>query len=78
MRCEREREEERERFACGTQLAARETMMASTTKPQAAQPELPTPADDADFAPEAGPKDTEFKNEKDAKALTSGGFDLIP
>ena len=35
------------------------------------------PSDD-DFAPEAGPKDTEFKKEKDAKDLTSGGFDLIP
>ena len=53
-------------------------MMPSTPKPQAAEPDVPTPAEDADFAPEAGPKDTEFKREKDAKALTSGGFDLIP
>jgi hypothetical protein len=68
---------EREHVARGTPLAARETMMPSTTKPQAAEPELPTPADHHDFAVEAGPKDTEFKNEKDAKALTSGGFDLI-
>lgn len=53
-------------------------MMPSTTKPQAAQPEPSTPADHVDFAEEAGPKDTEFKKERDAKALTSGGFDLIP
>jgi hypothetical protein len=72
------RARELEHAARGTQLAPRETMMPSTTKPQAVEPELLTPADHVDFAEEAGPKDTEFKNEKDAKALTSGGFDLIP
>jgi hypothetical protein len=34
--------------------------------------------DDVDFAEEAAPKDTEFKKEKDAKAITAGGFDPIP
>ena len=37
-----------------------------------------TNPDDVDFAEEAAPKDTEFKKEKDAKDLTSGGFDPIP
>lgn len=41
-------------------------------KPEPANPEL------VDFAEEAGPKDTEFKKEKDAKDLTSGDFDRIP
>lgn len=36
------------------------------------------PDDEPEFADEAGPKETEFKNEKDAKRLTAGGFDLIP
>jgi hypothetical protein len=49
-------------------------------KPQATPPAQPSPsaADDADFAEEAGPKQTEFDSEKDAKNLTAGGFDPIP
>jgi len=31
-----------------------------------------------DFADEAGPKDTEFGAEKDAKDITGGEFELIP
>jgi hypothetical protein len=51
--------------------------MSPTTK----KPDPPPPArepEDVDFAEEAGPKETEFKREKDAKEITSGEFDLIP
>ena len=34
--------------------------------------------EDVDIAGEAGPKETEFGDEKDAKDLTAGGFDPIP
>jgi len=51
----------------------------NTTPRKPAQPAPPAPApEDVDFAEEAAPKESEFKTEKDAKALTSGGFDPIP
>ena len=53
-------------------------MTPSNPKPQPAQPEPSKPADQSDFADEAGPKKTEFDSEKDAKDLTGGGFDPIP
>ena len=34
--------------------------------------------ENGDFADEAGPKDTEFKTEKDAEDITQGDFDKIP
>ncbi len=51
--------------------------MSPTTKTPPVDP-APKPQEDADFAEEAGPKDTEFKQKKDAKDITSGGFDPIP
>jgi len=33
---------------------------------------------DPEFAGEAGPKGTEFSNEKSAKDLTSGEFEIVP
>ena len=55
-------------------------MTPSKPKPQITPPASPPPlpADEADFADEAGPKKTEFDTEKDAKDLTAGGFDPIP
>lgn len=50
-------------------------MSAAPKKPPAPPPETPN---EVDFAEEAAPKETEFKKEKDAKDLTSGGFDPIP
>ena len=50
-------------------------MPAAPKKPPVDPTENPN---QVDFAEEAAPKDTEFKKEKDAKDLTSGGFDLIP
>jgi hypothetical protein len=52
-------------------------MMTPTPKKPVAEPEHEKP-EDVDIAGEAGPKETEFGNEKDAKDLTSGGFDPIP
>lgn len=52
-------------------------MIPSTKKP-AAPPPAPQNPDNVDFAEEAGPKQTEFKNEEDAKAITENGFDPIP
>jgi hypothetical protein len=43
-----------------------------------APPPAPSPPPEGDFAQEAGPKDTEFKDKKDAKAITSMAFELIP
>ena len=51
--------------------------MLPNTKTPPVDPATMNP-DDVDFAEEAAPKDTEFKNEKDAKDLTAGGFDPIP
>jgi hypothetical protein len=61
----------------GTRLAPRFDMMTPTPKKPVAEPEHEKP-EDVDIAGEAGPKETEFGNEKDAKDLTSGGFDPIP
>jgi hypothetical protein len=42
-------------------------------------PETPQPSGGSDeFADEAGPKDTEFKDGKDAHHLISGEFDPVP
>ncbi len=38
----------------------------------------PTKPEDVDFAEEAAPKSSEFGDEKDAKEITAGDFDLIP
>ncbi len=57
-------------------LRSTHTMLPTTKKP-APMPAPPMP-EEADFAEEAGPKRTEFETEKDAKAITSGGFDPIP
>jgi hypothetical protein len=51
--------------------------MSPNTKKPVPAPEPANP-DDVDFAEEAGPRDTEFHTEKDAKQITSGGFDPIP
>jgi hypothetical protein len=52
-------------------------MMPSPEMP-AVPPDDASKFEDADFADEAGPKETEFSNEADAKDITSGGFDPIP
>jgi hypothetical protein len=51
--------------------------MTPTPKKPVAEPEREKP-EDVDFAEEAGPKETEFGDEKAAKDLTAGGFDPIP
>lgn len=51
--------------------------MSPETKKQIA-PSIPPKPEDVDFADEAGPKKTEFEDEDDAKAATTGGFDPIP
>ena len=53
------------------------TSMTPTPKKPVAEPEREKP-ENVDFAVEAGPKETEFGTEKDAKELTAGGFDPIP
>lgn len=53
------------------------TSMTPTPKKPVPEPEREKP-EDVDFAGEAGPKETEFGDEKDAKDLTAGGFDPIP
>jgi hypothetical protein len=52
--------------------------MIPTPKTPVVEPEQANPDDDADFAEEAGPKETEFRDAKIAKAILSDGFDLIP
>jgi hypothetical protein len=51
-------------------------MTPNAKKPE--PPPAPSPPVEEDFAQEAGPKDTEFKSKKDAKAITSMAFELIP
>ena len=47
-----------------------------------AHPETPNkplkPEPDPDMADEAGPKETEFKDEDDAKQMTNADFDKVP
>jgi hypothetical protein len=50
----------------------------SPTPNRVTAPPPPLKPEEIDFAEEAGPKESEFGRERDAKNLTAGEFDPIP
>jgi len=59
-------------------LLARAGMSISTDAPPKPNPKRTIPEPEPDFAEEAAPKESEFKDAKDAKQFTNPEFEIVP